>query len=185
MIESFLGVQPVLDESNFIAPNAVVIGDVTLGKDTSVWFGAVVRGDVNWIRLGDYCNVQDQAVVHVTHGTAPTRIGSYVSIAHGAVVHGCTIGDRVLLGIGCVILDHAEVGSDCMVGAGAVVTPRTVIPARSLVMGVPARVVRELTEPEVESIRRNAENYVRYSQIYRGIDVPEVNPYYDREGGRT
>ncbi|MDX1740288.1 MAG: gamma carbonic anhydrase family protein [Rhodothermales bacterium] len=181
MIDSFLGTSPRLDATNFVAPNAIVIGDVTLGSDSSVWFGAVIRGDVNWIRIGDCSNVQDHAVVHVTHGTAPTRIGSYVSVAHRAVIHGCTIRDRVLLGIGCIVLDHAEVGPDCIVGAGAVVTPRTVIPPRSLVTGVPARVVRSLTDEEVESIRRNAENYVRYGRIYRGVEVPDGNPFY--EGG--
>ncbi len=180
MIESFLGISPRLDATNFVAANAVVIGDVGLGRNTSVWFGAVIRGDVNWIRIGECSNVQDHAVVHVTHGTAPTRIGSYVSVAHRAVIHGCTVGDRVLLGIGCVVLDHAEIGSDCIVGAGAVVTPRTLIPPRSLVTGVPARVVRSLTDDEVESILRNAENYVRYSRIYLGIDVPPENPFYER-----
>jgi carbonic anhydrase/acetyltransferase-like protein (isoleucine patch superfamily) len=180
MIESFLGVSPRLDTTNFVASNATVIGDVRLGIDTSVWFGAVIRGDVNWIRIGECSNVQDHAVVHVTHGSAPTRIGSYVSVAHRAVIHGCTVGDRVLLGIGCVVLDHAEIGSDCIVGAGAVVTPRMVIPPRSLVTGVPARVVRSLSDKEVHSVHRNAENYVRYSRIYRGVEVPDENPFYER-----
>ena len=179
MIEPFLNVHPQVDDSNFIADSAVVIGDVCLGRNTSIWFGAVVRGDVNWIRIGEGSNVQDQAVVHVTHGTAPTEIGAQVSIAHGAVIHGCRIEDRVLLGIGCVVLDHAHIGSDSIVGAGAVVTPRTNIPPRSLVMGVPARVVRALTDEEVDSVRRNAENYVRYSRIYLGLETPDVNPFYD------
>ena len=180
MIESFLGTHPILDESNFVAENAILVGDVTLGRDTSIWFGAVVRGDVNWIHIGGGSNVQDHAVVHVTHRTAPTKIGSFVSIAHQAVVHGCTIADRVLLGIGCIVLDHAEIGSDTIVGAGAVITPRTIIPPRSLVMGVPARVVRTLDDDEVESIRRNAENYVMYSRIYRGLELPSENPFYDK-----
>lgn len=179
MIESFLGVHPDLDDSNFVASTATIIGDVSLGSETSVWFGAVIRGDVNWIRIGERSNVQDQVVVHVTKRTAPTIVGSMVSIGHRAVVHGCTIGDRVLLGIGCIILDHVEIGVDCIVGAGAVVTPGTVVPPRSLIVGVPGRVVRELSDEEVNGIATNAENYLKYSRVYRGIDRPDLNPFYD------
>jgi carbonic anhydrase/acetyltransferase-like protein (isoleucine patch superfamily) len=183
MVEAFLGIHPRLDESNFVAPTATVIGDVTVGRESSIWFGAVLRGDVNWIRIGECSNVQDNAVVHVTHRTAPTEIGSYVTIGHQAVVHGCTVQDRVLLGIGCVILDGAEIGSDTIVGAGAVVTPMTVIPPGSLVVGVPAKVVRTLSEEEKTGIRQNAENYVRYSRIYLGLERPERNPFYESTRG--
>ncbi len=178
MIEPFINVSPTYDESNFIAPSAVVIGDVTLGKGASIWYHAVVRGDVHWIRIGEGSNVQDNAVVHVSHGTAPTRIGDYVTIAHGAIVHGCTIEDRVLVGMGAVILDHAVIGHDSIIGARALVTGGKVIPPRSLVMGSPAKVVRALTDEEVAGIRENAENYVHYSAIYMGKEKPETNPYY-------
>ncbi len=178
MIQSFLGTGPEVHESVFVADSAAVIGDVRVGRDSTVWFGAVIRGDVNWIEIGESTNVQDLAVVHVTNRTAPTRIGSFVTVAHRAVVHGCTIRDRVLLGIGSIVLDGAEIGSDCIVGAGAVVTARTIVPPRSLVMGVPARVVRELTDEEVNGVLRNAQNYVRYGRIYRGVDSPGLNPFY-------
>ncbi len=181
MIRPFLNAYPVFDDSNFIASSAEVIGDVQLGEGASIWFNATVRGDVNWIRIGRASNVQDNAVVHVTNRTAPTRIGDEVTIGHSAVVHGCTIEDRVLVGIGSVILDHAVIGSDSIVGARALVTGRTVIPPRSLVLGSPARVVRSLTEEEVESIRRYAENYLKYSAIYRGEVRPERNPFYDAD----
>ncbi|MDX1429345.1 MAG: gamma carbonic anhydrase family protein [Rhodothermales bacterium] len=180
MIAEFLGAQPVYDDTNFIASTASVIGDVRLGSDSSVWLNATVRGDVNWIRIGKCTNIQDNAVVHVTNRTAPTSIGDFVTIAHGAVVHGCTIRDRVLIGIGAVILDGAEIGSDSIVGASALVTSGTRIPARSLVLGSPARVIRELTKEEVAGIRANADNYVQYSRIYRGVDRPDHNPYYNR-----
>lgn len=180
MIHSFLGKTPVHDASNFIAPSADVIGDVTLGQGTSIWFNATVRGDVNWIEIGEASNIQDNAVVHVTNRTAPTTIGSYVTVGHSAVIHGCTINDFVLVGMGAMILDHAVIGSQCIIGAKALVTGRKVIPPRSLVLGSPAKVVRELNEEEIASISRYAHNYLKYSAIYRGEVVPEKNPFYDR-----
>jgi carbonic anhydrase/acetyltransferase-like protein (isoleucine patch superfamily) len=180
MIQPFLNVLPRHDASNFIADSAAVIGDVTLGRNASIWFQATVRGDVNWIRIGDDSNVQDNAVVHVTNRVAPTSIGSGVTVGHSAVVHGCTIHDNVLVGIGAIILDHAVIERDCLIGAGALVTTGTHIPARSLVLGSPARVVRSLTDEEVEKIRQFARNYVRYSRIYLGLEQPETNPFYER-----
>lgn len=182
MIESYLGVHPEYDSSTFIAESAAVIGDVRLGRQSSVWYNAVIRGDVNWIRIGAQSNVQDGAVVHVTHGTAPTRIGDLVTIGHSAVVHGCTIEDACLIGIGAVILDHAVIGEGSLVGARALVTGRTVIPPRSLVMGSPARVVRELRDEEVASVRENGMNYVRYRGIVLGEESPETNPFYSPRG---
>lgn len=179
MLHPFLSRTPVVDDTNFIAPSADVIGDVKLGKHASIWFNATVRGDVNWIRIGEASNVQDNAVVHVTNRTAPTLIGDEVTIGHGAVVHGCTIEDRVLVGIGSVILDHAVIGRDSLIGAKALVTGRTVVPPRSLVLGSPAKVVRELTDEEVETVRAFAAHYVRYSALYRGEEVPETHPFYD------
>ncbi len=178
MIRPFLGVEPRLEGDNFIAPSAELIGDVALGRETSVWFNATVRGDVNWIRVGSFSNIQDNAVIHVTRGTGPTRIGDSVTIGHGAVVHGCTLSDRVLVGIGAIVLDGAEIESDCIVGAGALVTPGTRIPSLSLALGRPARVTRRLSDEDVASILRHAENYRRYSAVYSGRENPPVNPFY-------
>ncbi len=185
MIRPFLGVSPQFDESNFIAPSADVIGDVTLGSQSSVWFNVTMRGDVHRIVVGARTSVQDNSVVHVTHSTAPTHIGDDVTIGHSAIVHGCTIHDRVLVGMGAIILDHAEVGSDTIVGAGSLVTGRTKIPPRSMVLGRPAKVVRELTDEEVTSIMYYANNYVRYSRIYLGLETPDTNPYYDPDSVRN
>lgn len=184
MIRPFLDAQPVYDETNFIAPSADVIGDVTLGPRASVWFNTTLRGDVNWIRIGEASNVQDNTVIHVTNRTAPTDIGARVTIGHGAIIHGCTIEDDVLIGMGAVILDHAVIGHDSIVGARALVTARTQVPPRSLVIGSPARVVRSLTDEEVASIRQYADNYVQYSRIYLGLDTPAHNPFYERAEGR-
>lgn len=178
MIRSFLGATPRYDGSNFIADSAEVIGDVRLGEGASIWFNAVVRGDVNWIEIGAATNVQDGAIIHVTHQTAPTRIGDRVTIGHGAIVHGCTVDDRVLIGMGATILDHAVIGTGSIIGARALVTQRQQVPPRSLVLGVPAQVVRQLTDAEVKSIDTFAENYLKYSAVYRGVWTPDVNPFY-------
>lgn len=180
MVHSFLGVHPVFDESNFIAPSADVIGDVTLGRGSSVWFHATVRGDVNWIRIGEATNIQDNCVVHVTNRTAPTSIGSGVTVGHSAVVHGCTVADNVLIGMGAVILDHAHVGPDSIIGARSLVTQGFRVPPRSLVLGSPGKAVRQLSDEEVAAIRVFADNYLKYSAIYRGEHKPERNPFYER-----
>lgn len=180
MVQSFLGVSPHYNDTNFIAETAVVIGDVTLGEQASVWHNVTIRGDVNWIRIGRASNVQDNTVVHVTHGAAPTDIGDHVTIGHGAIIHGCTIEDNVLIGMGATVMDHAVIGRDSIVGARALVTQRTEIPPRSLVLGHPAKVVRELTDEEVATIRPYADNYVRYRAIHRGDETPGENPYYER-----
>jgi len=178
MIREFIGVYPTLDETNFVADSAAVIGDVQLGRDSSVWFSATVRGDVNRIRIGERSNIQDNAVVHVTNQTAPTAIGNAVTVGHSAIVHGCTIEDHVLVGMGAIILDHAVVGARSIVGAGALITSGVQIPEESLVLGSPARVVRRLTEKEIESITTYSDNYVRYKNVYLGVDQPDVNPFY-------
>lgn len=182
MIEPYLGAHPVVDESNFVAESAVLIGDVRLGRKSSIWYNATVRGDVNWIRIGEASNVQDNAVVHVTHGSAPTHIGNYVTIGHSAVVHGCTIHDNVLVGIGAVILDHAVIGEGSLIGARSLVTGGTEIPPGSLVIGSPARVVRELSDDEIASLHQNALNYVRYRAIVLGEEELEQNPFYTPRG---
>ena len=145
----------------------------------SIWFGASLRGDVHWIHVGASSNVQDNATVHVSRGTHPCWIGTGVTIGHNAVVHGCTVEDDVLIGMGAVVLDGAVVGAGSLVGAGALVTGGTRIPPRSLVLGSPARVVRPLTEAEVERNRANAAHYVHMARMYRGVETPEATP----EGG--
>jgi carbonic anhydrase/acetyltransferase-like protein (isoleucine patch superfamily) len=144
-----------------------VIGDVTIGEQSSVWMTVVIRGDVNYIRIGDRTNIQDGTVVHVMHDTCPTVIGNDVTIGHGAIVHGCTIADRVLVGMGAIVLNGASIGADSIVAAGSLVTERMVIPARSLVMGSPAKVKRALNDTEVASIQEYADNYVRYKRDYQ------------------
>jgi len=179
MIRPFLDQEPQYDESNYIADTAVVIGDVTLGRKASIWHHCTLRGDVNWIRVGAETNVQDNTVVHVTHGTAPTDIGARVTVGHGAIIHGCTIADEVLVGMGATVLDHAEIGRHSIVGAQALVTKGTEVPPRSLVLGQPAEVVRELSDEEVASIQEGAANYLQYSAVHDGRARPDGNPWYD------
>jgi carbonic anhydrase/acetyltransferase-like protein (isoleucine patch superfamily) len=150
----------------FVAPSAAVIGRVWLGRDASVWFGSVLRGDGNDIRIGDRSNVQDNAVIHVD-SDAPTTIGTDVTIGHSAIVHGCTVGDFSLIGIDATILSHAVIGNYCLVGAGALITERKQFPDRSLIIGAPARRLRELTDAEVDMLRHSAEHYVKQGQRYR------------------
>ena len=150
----------------FVAPNAAVIGRVHLGRNASVWFGAVLRGDTNDIEIGDGTNIQDNAVVHVDDD-APARLGEDVTVGHSAVVHGCTIGRRSLIGIGATILSHAEIGSFCIVGAGALITERKQFPDRSLIIGAPAKRVREVTDEEVEMLEQSAAHYAALAERYR------------------
>ncbi len=178
MIEPFLNAYPSFDDSNFIASNATLIGDVTLGPKASVWFGVVVRADVNWIRIGEETNIQDNSVIHVTNGTGPTTLGRGVTVGHSVVLHGCTVEDNVLVGIGSVVLDEVTIGRDSIIGARSLLTPGTRIPPRSLVTGSPGRVVRELKDEEVATIRKFAEHYLRYSAIYLGHEKPMKNPFY-------
>ena len=151
-------VQTVGDEF-FVAPSAAVIGRVLLGRDVSVWFGAVLRGDGNEIRIGDRSNVQDNAVLHVD-SDAPTTVGHDVTIGHSAVVHGCTVGDFTLIGIGAMILSHAKIGNYCLIGAGALITERKEFEDGSLIIGAPARRHRALTEDERRMLEQSAEHYV-------------------------
>jgi carbonic anhydrase/acetyltransferase-like protein (isoleucine patch superfamily) len=156
----------LIDESVFIAPGAVVLGDVRIGAQSSVWYNAVLRGDTDTIRIGPRTNVQDGAVIHVDAG-APCLIGAGVTIGHRAVVHGALVEDDVLIGIGAIVLSGARIGHDCIIGAGSLVTGRSVIPPRSLVLGLPGRVVRQLTDEEVQSIRTAAEHYVEHGARYK------------------
>jgi carbonic anhydrase/acetyltransferase-like protein (isoleucine patch superfamily) len=164
---SFEGHAPLLHPSVFLAPDAHVIGDVEAGEDSSIWFGTVVRGDVNLIRIGKRTNVQDLCVVHVTRGTHPTFIGDEVTVGHRVVLHGCRILDRCLIGTGAVVMDGAVVGEESLVGAGALVAQGTVIPPRTLALGVPARVARPLRAEEIAFLAQSAANYVGYVARWR------------------
>ena len=150
----------------FVAPSAAVIGRVFLGRDASVWFGAVLRGDGNEIRVGDRSNVQDNAVLHVD-SDAPTNVGHDVTIGHSAVVHGCTVGNFALIGIGATILSHARIGNYCLVGAGALITERKEFEDGSLIIGAPARRIRALTDEERRMLEQSAEHYVANGRRYR------------------
>jgi carbonic anhydrase/acetyltransferase-like protein (isoleucine patch superfamily) len=166
MLRPYRGRLPVAHPTAYVDPSAQVIGDVEIGAESSVWMNVVMRGDVNTIRIGARTNVQDGTVVHVQRETHPTVIGDDVTIGHGAVVHGCTIHDRVLIGMGAIVLNGAVIGSDTIVAAGALVTEGATVPARSLVMGSPASVRRPLSDAEVQTVLSYAENYVRYRLEY-------------------
>ena len=150
----------------FLAPNATILGDVTLGDRVGIWFGAVVRADRDRIAIGADSNVQDNCVVHCTPGY-PVMIGREVSVGHGAVLHGCTVGDRVIVGMGAVVLNGAAIGADSLIGAGAVVTEGAQIPPNSVVLGVPGKVVKQTTDEQRAKIRRNAATYVELAGRYR------------------
>lgn len=158
---------PVIGDDVFIADNARVIGQVHLGAGSSVWYGSVIRGDVFWIRIGDRVNVQDGSIVHVTSGRHATEIGDDVTIGHRAVIHGCRIGPRALIGMGAIVMDGADIGEEAMIGAGALVPPGKVIAPRVLAVGSPVRVVRDLTEAELAYLRRSAQHYALLADLYR------------------
>lgn len=163
---------PQFGSNCFIAPNATIIGDVILGDDSSIWFNAVVRGDVNFIRIGNKVNVQDGAVLHCTYQRCGTTIGNNVSIGHNAIVHGCTIQDNVLIGMGAIIMDKAVVESNTIIAAGSVVLEETVCKAGSIYAGVPARKVKDIPEEMVSGeIGRIAENYISYADWFRDKSV--------------
>jgi len=168
MIRTFQGIRPTIPKSCFIEETGVVIGDVVMGENCSVWFHAVIRGDVHFIRIGDRTNVQDLCMLHVTHDTHPLIIGSDVTIGHNVILHGCTIKDRVLIGMGAIIMDGTVIGEDSVVGAGALVTEGTMVPAKSLILGSPAKVKRAVTEHELAWIKESADNYVHYASQYLG-----------------
>jgi carbonic anhydrase/acetyltransferase-like protein (isoleucine patch superfamily) len=171
MIAGFRGVDPQIDPTVFVAASAVVIGDVVVGAEASLWFHTVVRGDVGPIRIGARSNLQDHVTVHVVGGKFGTIIGDDVTIGHRAIVHGCTLGNRVLIGMGAVVLDGAEIADDCLVGAGALITPGMRVPVGCLVLGNPARVVRELRDGERAALRESAANYVGYAAEYRRAGI--------------
>lgn len=162
------GVYPSFGNNCFIAPNAAIVGDVIMGDDCSIWFSAVVRGDVNSIRMGNKVNVQDGAVIHCTYKRTQTIIGNNVSIGHNAIVHGCTIEDNVLVGMGAIIMDRAQIGSNSIIAAGAVVLEETVVPPGAIYAGVPAKRVKDIAVTQIRGeIDRIANNYIKYADWFR------------------
>ena len=154
---------PVWGNDCFIAENATIVGDVILGKNCSVWFNTVIRGDVNSITIGDYTNIQDGAVIHATYLKAPTAIGNYVSVGHNALVHGCTLQNNVLIGMGAIVMDHAVVEEFCIIAAGAVVLENTICETGYLYAGVPAKKIKAITEEQREMLKKLPHNYVMYA----------------------
>lgn len=168
MILKYEGHEPKFNEENFIADSSSVIGKVTLGTDASVWYGAVIRGDVNTITIGDRTNVQDNVTIHVAKNF-PTTIGHDVTIGHNAIVHGCTVGNRVLIGMGAIVLDGAVIEDDVIIGAGALITPGTHIPSNSLVVGSPGRVVKTLNDDAIQGLLESSEIYVNEAKSHKKI----------------
>lgn len=165
MIIQYENIEPNITEGCFIAPSADVIGKVTIGKDSSVWYGAVLRGDVESITIGERSNIQDNVTVHVAHGQK-TVIGDDVTVGHNAIVHGCTIGNRVLVGMGAIVLDGAIIEDDVIIGAGALIPPGKVIPSKSLVVGSPGKIVRSLDDQTLESLKNSANIYVTEASLH-------------------
>lgn len=166
MILPFKSKLPVIDESVFIAEGAVIIGDVSIEKDSSVWFNAVVRGDVHFIKIGKRTNIQDGSVLHVTNGKHSLEIGNEVTIGHNAVVHGCILKNNILIGMGAVILDSAVINSNSLIAAGSLIREGFIVPEGVLAAGVPAKIKRDLTKEEINSIKESASGYVNYSKEY-------------------
>jgi carbonic anhydrase/acetyltransferase-like protein (isoleucine patch superfamily) len=157
------GIAPTIDPSCFIAENATIVGDVVLEEKCSVWFTAVIRGDVNSIRIGSNSNIQDGAVIHCTYEEAATTIGKNVSIGHRAIVHGCTIHDNALIGMGAIVMDHAVVKENCIIAAGAVVLENTICEPGCIYAGIPAKKIKELSPQQLANLQKTAQNYVMYS----------------------
>lgn len=169
MILSYKDKTPEIHKSVFIAKTAVIIGDVKIKKESSVWFNAVIRGDVNFIRIGEGTNIQDGCILHVTHNKYPLRIGSGITIGHNAVVHGCTIKDNILIGMGSVLLDNSVINSNSIIAAGALVKENTIVPEGVLFAGLPGKIVRKLTKNEIRNIKKSAGNYIKYALNYKKI----------------
>jgi carbonic anhydrase/acetyltransferase-like protein (isoleucine patch superfamily) len=166
-IISFGSDTPVVHPTAFIAPDAWIIGKVTIGPNVSIFFNAVLRGDIQPITVGAGSNIQEHSLLHTSHGLDPVTIGEDCTIGHRAIIHGCSIGDRCLIGMGATVLDNASIGNDCLVGAHALVTKNTIIAPSCLVMGTPAKTVRELTAEELLSLRESAEGYKKLGSTYR------------------
>jgi carbonic anhydrase/acetyltransferase-like protein (isoleucine patch superfamily) len=166
-LKRFRDQSPRVHPSCFIEDSAQVIGDVEVGEDSSVWFNSVVRGDVNAIRIGRRTNIQDLTMIHVTTARHTTLLGDDVTVGHRVVLHGCTVGNRVLVGMGSIVMDGVEIGDDCIIGAGSLLTPGTKVPPGSLVLGAPAKVKRPLTEEEKATLLESAKHYVHIAAEHR------------------
>jgi carbonic anhydrase/acetyltransferase-like protein (isoleucine patch superfamily) len=165
-VRAFSGKHPEIDPSVYVADNATIIGDVHIGARSSIWFGAVLRGDVYHIRVGSETSIQDNTVIHVTHDRFATTVGNKVTVGHSVVLHGCAIGDLCIIGMGAIVLDQVEVGERCIVGAGALLTPGTKVPPGHLVVGAPARIKRALSAAELEWLAASAAHYVELGKAY-------------------
>ena len=168
MIKPYKDINPRIAPTAYIEESARIIGDVEIGEYSSVWCNAVLRGDVHYIRIGKRTNIQDNCVFHGTKGVYPVILGDDITVGHNVTLHGCIIKDRCLIGMGSIILDGVEIGEDSIIGAGALVTEKSIIPPRSLVMGLPGKVVRQLKDAEVSRILQSAKNYIEYSEDYKG-----------------
>ena len=169
IIKPVNGKTPLIPEDCFIAENATIVGEVIMGNHCSVWFNAVIRGDVHFIKMGNKVNIQDGAIIHATYQKSPTTIGNNVSIGHNAIVHGCTIEDNVLIGMGSIVMDDCVVESNSIIAAGAVLTKNTRVEAGSIYAGIPAKKVKDISEELVSGeINRISENYVKYSSWFKG-----------------
>jgi gamma-carbonic anhydrase len=166
-IITFKGITPRIHSSVFICEGVKIIGDVEIGKDSSIWYNSVIRGDVNSIRIGERTNIQDLSMLHVTHDYFPLNIGNDITIGHSVSIHGCTIHDKCLIGIGAKLLDGCIINSHSLIGAGALVKEKFVVPEGTLVAGVPAKVIRDLTQDEIENMEESAKNYLNYVIAYR------------------
>ena len=168
IIKELRGIEPKFGKNCFLAENVVIIGDVSMGDQCSIWYNAVIRGDVHFIKMGNKVNVQDGAVIHATYKTSPTTIGNNVSIGHNALVHGCTIHDNVLIGMGAIIMDDCVIESNSIIAAGAVVTKNTRVNSGTIFAGTPAKKLKDISQDLIEGeIERIANNYVKYSQWYK------------------
>lgn len=168
IIKTIRGFSPTFGKNCFFAENATIIGDVVLGDEVSIWYQAVVRGDVNAIRIGNKVNIQDGVIIHATYETASTNIGNNVSIGHNAIIHGCTLKDNVLVGMGSIIMDHSLIGSNSIIAAGAVVTQNTIVSPGSIYAGIPARKIRDIdVDLQRNEIERIANNYILYASWYK------------------
>lgn len=170
MIIEYCGNKPDVHESCFVAENASIIGRVELKKDASIWYGTVIRGDGNYISVGENTNIQDNCTVHI-NGNNPTIIGDNVTIGHGAIVHACTIGNNVLVGMGAIVLDGAEIGDNAIIGAGSLVPPGKKILSNTLIMGSPAKMIRKLAQEDIARIKDTAQHYVELAREYKGFKI--------------
>ena len=168
LIKPVKGISPKFGKNCFVAENATIVGDVVMGDDCSIWFNAVIRGDVHYIKMGNKVNVQDGAIIHCTYQKSPTNIGNNVSIGHRAIVHGCTIKDNVLIGMGAIVMDNCIIHENSLIAAGAVVLENTIVEPGSIYAGVPAKKVKEMSKELFEGeIKRIADNYLMYSQWFK------------------